>query len=69
MEFLANTDIEHLDRENWNKNGVLASYVKGKGVFIKALEEELQKKDLTVKIYEQDSIAEMRGERTPLKLE
>lgn len=68
IEFLANTDIEQLDRENWN-DAVKERYCKGKGFFIKALEEELQKKNLTVKIFEQDCIAEMRGERTPIGLE
>jgi len=67
-EFLANTDIEHLDRENLNKT-LIGLCTKGKGLFIKALEEELQKKNLTVKIFEQDCIAEMRGERTPIELE
>lgn len=68
INFLANTDIERLDRESFNKT-LIGFCKKGKGLFIKALEEELQKKNLTVKFFEQDCIAEMRGEKTPIILE
>jgi len=68
IDFLANTDMEHLDRENLNKT-LIGLCKKGKGLFIKALEEELQKKNLTVKFFEQDGLAEMRGEKTPITLD
>jgi len=68
LTVLVNTDIEHLDRENFNKS-ITGLCKKGKGLFIKALEEELQKKKLTVKFFEQDCLAEMRGEKTPITLD
>jgi predicted secreted protein len=67
-DILANTDIEDLDRENLNKK-IIGLCKKGKGLFVKALEEELQKNNLTVKFFEQDCLAEMRGERTPIALD
>lgn len=68
IEFLANTDIDDLDRKKMNESGVKELLIKGKGFFIEALKDELGKKNITVRFYEHDLVSEMTGKKTKIEL-
>lgn len=68
VEFLANADIDKLNRNKMNKFGVMECLIKGKGFFIGALEDELKKENIKVRFYEHNLISEMNGEDVRLKL-
>lgn len=68
FEFLANTEIDNLDRMKMNESGIKELLIKGKGFFIETLEGELRKKNITVRFYEHDLVSEMTGKKTKIEL-
>ncbi len=68
IEFVACTSLDALDRETLNEFGVKNLLVDGEGFLIQALKDELRRKNLSVKFYEHDFLAEMRGETIALEL-
>lgn len=51
-----------------NELGVNELIIKGKGFFIEALEKELKKKNISVRFYEHDLSAEIKGEEIKIEL-
>lgn len=68
VEFLANTDIDDLDRKKMNESGIKELLIEGKGFFIEVLKDELRRKNITVKFYEHDLVSEMTDEKTKIEL-
>jgi hypothetical protein len=68
IEFLANTELEKLDREKINGPGNKELLINGEGFFIKALKDELRKKNIKIRFYEHDLISEIQGEKINIKL-
>jgi len=68
FEFLANTDIDDLDRKRMNELGVNELIIEGKGFFIEAIEKELKKKNISVRFYEHDLSTEIKGEEIKIEL-
>jgi len=68
IEFLANTELEKLDREKINGPGNKELLINGEGFFIKALKNELRKKNIKIRFYEHDLISEIQGEKINIKL-
>lgn len=68
LEFMANIDMKDLDREKMNEFGIKNCLINGRGFFIEALEQELQKRNIKIKFYEHDLILEMNGKDVRLKL-
>lgn len=68
VDFLANTGIDELDRNKMNEFGVKECLIEGKGFFIEALEDELRKENIKIKLHEHDLISEMNGKGVRLKL-
>ncbi len=68
VEFLANINIDDLDRKKMNEFGIRECLTEGKGLFIEALKDELMKKNIKIKFYEHDLISEMSGKEVILKL-
>ena len=69
IEFLANTELEKLDREKINGPGNKELLIDGEGFFIEALKGELRKKNITIKFYEHDLIAEIMGKKIKIELQ
>ena len=63
FEAMAALDAAALDRRAVNKQVVMACRRAGSGIFIRALERELDRRGLRVPLFEHDLVAEMRGER------
>lgn len=63
MDFLANTDIDELDRNTMNTIGLKGSLVQGEGLFIKILKKELDNKNIKLNFFEHDLISEMAGQK------
>jgi uncharacterized protein YbbK (DUF523 family) len=61
LPVLASTPIDHLDRETFNETAIAQCAAEGQGLFIQALERELDRRGLQVPFLEHDLIAEMRG--------
>lgn len=68
FEFLANTDMDGLDRKRMNELGVEELIIEGKGFFIEAIEKELKKKNINVRFYEHDLGSEIKGEAIKIAL-
>ena len=68
FEFLANTNMDGLDRKRMNELGVHELIIEGKGFFIKAIEKELKKKKINVRFYEHDLSSEIKGEEVKIEL-
>ncbi len=68
FEFASGTSLEALDRKTMYEYGVKNLLVEGEGFFIQALKDELRKRNLSVKFYEHDFVAEMHGEPITLAL-
>jgi predicted secreted protein len=69
LEFVANTNVEDLDRRMLNESGLADSLVKGSGFFVRALGAEMKKRGIEVSLHEHDAISEAKGERTKLHME
>jgi predicted secreted protein len=63
IEFLANTELDKLDREKINGPGNKELLIGGEGFFIEALKNGLRKKNIKVRFYEHDLISEIQGEK------
>lgn len=63
MDFLANTNIDELDRNTMNTIGLKGSLVQGEGLFIKILKKELDNKNIKLNFFEHDLISEMGGQK------
>jgi predicted secreted protein len=61
VEYLACLDVNNLDRNEFNKNGIEGPLIDGNGFFIKELEKLVHKKAIPIKFYEYDFISEMNG--------
>lgn len=68
FDYIAGLGMDTLDREKAVKFLIEECLFEGRGFFIEALENELQKRDMKVKFYEHDFVSEYRGEKTKLKL-
>lgn len=68
FDYIAGLDMNTLDREKAMKFLIEECLFEGRGFFIEALENELQKRELKVKFYEHDFVSEYRGEKTKLEL-
>ncbi|MBP1700027.1 MAG: hypothetical protein H6Q41_5215 [Deltaproteobacteria bacterium] len=68
FEFLANTNMDGLDRERMNELGVRELIIEGKGFFIEAIDKELKKKKINVRFYEHDLSSEIKGEEVKIEL-
>jgi hypothetical protein len=68
FDFLANTNINDLNRKRMNELGVRELIIEGKGFFIKAIEKELKKKKINVRFYEHDLSSEIKGEEVKIEL-
>ena len=61
LPVLASTPIDQLDRETFNERAIVRCLAEGQGLFIEALERELDRRGLHVPFLEHDLIAEMHG--------
>jgi len=68
FEFLANTDMDDLNRKRMNELGVNGLIIEGKGFFIEAIEKDLKKKNINVRFYEHDLSSEIKGEEIKIEL-
>lgn len=68
FNFLANMDINKLDRNKLNEFLLKSCAIKGSGFFIEALKEELRNRNIEVKFYEHELVSEMKGEKMNFKL-
>jgi predicted secreted protein len=68
FEFLANTEMDDLDRNRMNELGVEELLIEGKGFFIEAIEKELKRKNINVRFYEHDLSSEIKGEAIKIAL-
>lgn len=68
VEYLAGTSIDDLNREKMNQFGIKGCLIKGNGLFIRALKDELKKENIKIRFYEHDSISEMNGGELELRL-
>lgn len=68
FEFLANTDMDGLNRKRMNELGVSKLIIEGRGFFIEAIEKELKKKNINVRFYEHDLSSEIKGEEIKIEL-
>ena len=68
FDFLANTNINDLNRKRMNELGVSELIIEGRGFFIEAIEKELKKKNINVRFYEHDLSSEIQGEEIKIDL-
>lgn len=68
IEFLANTELDELNREKINGPGNKELLIEGEGFFIEALKNELRKKNIKIRFYEHDLISEIQGEKIKIEL-
>jgi predicted secreted protein len=68
IEYAAITQLEALTRKEMNEFGISKLIMNGEGYYISALKDELKKKKLSVKFYEYNLLAEMKGELTSIDL-
>jgi predicted secreted protein len=68
IEFLANTELDELNREKINGPGNKELLIEGEGFFIEALKNESQKKNIKIRFYEHDLISEIQGEKIKIEL-
>jgi predicted secreted protein len=66
LPVLATTPIDQLQRETFNDAAIARCLTDGQGIFIRALQRELDRRSLHVPFLEHDLIAEMHGEISPL---
>lgn len=63
---VAKVDVNNITREESNKI-ILDSIINGEGYFIQALKKELKRKNIEIKYYGQNLLAEMKGEETKIE--
>jgi uncharacterized protein YbbK (DUF523 family) len=62
LEVVAGCPLARVDRRLMNEEAVAACLSEGEGLFMEALQHQLRRKHLTVRWYEHNLLAEMRGQ-------
>ena len=62
LEVVAGCPLARLDRQLMNETAIAACLSEGEGLFIEALQRRLRRKHLTVRWYEHELLAEIRGQ-------
>jgi len=66
LEVVAGCPLARLDRQLMNEAAIAACLSEGEGLFIEALQRRLRRKHLTIRWYEHELLAEIRGQ--PIRL-
>lgn len=65
VEVLGACPISRLDRDAFNEKVIAANLVAGEGLFIASIRRQLKRRNIEVPFYENDLVAEMRGQVAP----
>ena len=62
LEVVAGCPLARVDRRLMNEEAVIACLSEGQGLFVEALQHRLRRKHLSIRWYQHDLLAEMRGQ-------
>ncbi|MBU1669936.1 MAG: DUF523 domain-containing protein [Actinobacteria bacterium] len=68
-DYMLTADLDRLDRETLNRDGIRECGIEGRGLFIEALHTELHRKGISIDFYEYDLFQEMEGSVPPLGIQ
>lgn len=67
LEVVAGCPLATLDRHLMNEEAIAGCLSKGEGLFIEAIQHQLRRKHLTIRWYEHELLAEIRGQPIDLR--
>lgn len=68
VEFIANVDIDNLNRADMNEFGIENCIINGEGWFIEVLKKELRRRDIEIKFYAHDLRSEIKDDKIKFTL-